>query len=132
MKAGRLTLSTRKFATTEISIPNLPAGYVRIPVKAAGVCLSDVHFISGITNPGYLDGDVVTLGHEVSGVQTLRSLKPDCSSRNQQISLLKRRRSFPMQSQLPGLRLRLQRRFKKVGQPLSLESVALEFMRFNS
>jgi D-arabinose 1-dehydrogenase-like Zn-dependent alcohol dehydrogenase len=53
---------------TEIPIPNPPAGYVRIAVKAAGVCLSDVHFISGIINPGYLDGDVVTLGHEVSGV----------------------------------------------------------------
>jgi D-arabinose 1-dehydrogenase-like Zn-dependent alcohol dehydrogenase len=68
MRAGRVTVSTRRFEMTEIPIPNPPAGYVRIAVKAAGVCLSDVHFMSGIISPAYLDGDVVTLGHEVSGV----------------------------------------------------------------
>jgi D-arabinose 1-dehydrogenase-like Zn-dependent alcohol dehydrogenase len=68
MKAGRVTVSTRKFAMTEIAIPNPPSGYVRIAVKAAGVCLSDVHFMSGIISPAFLNGDVVTLGHEVSGV----------------------------------------------------------------
>jgi D-arabinose 1-dehydrogenase-like Zn-dependent alcohol dehydrogenase len=68
MKAGRITVSTRKFAMVEIPIPNPPPGYVRIAVKAAGVCLSDVHFISGIISPAFLEGDVVTLGHEVSGV----------------------------------------------------------------
>lgn len=68
MKAGRITVSTRHFAMVDIPIPLTPAGYVRIAVKAAGVCLSDVHFISGVISPAYLDGDVVTLGHEVSGV----------------------------------------------------------------
>lgn len=68
MKAGRITVSTRQFAMVDIPIPPTPAGYVRIAVRAAGVCLSDVHFISGIISPAYLDGDVVTLGHEVSGV----------------------------------------------------------------
>ena len=68
MKAGRITVSTRQFAMTEIAIPQTPAGHVRIAVKAAGVCLSDVHFLSGIISPAYLDGDVVTLGHEVAGV----------------------------------------------------------------
>lgn len=68
MKAARITVSTRKFAMVEIPIPNPPTGYVRIAVKAAGVCLSDVHFITGIIAPAFLEGDVVTLGHEVSGV----------------------------------------------------------------
>jgi D-arabinose 1-dehydrogenase-like Zn-dependent alcohol dehydrogenase len=68
MIAARITVSTRKFAMADIPIPITPAGYVRIAVKAAGVCLSDVHFISGVISPGYLVGDVVTLGHEVSGV----------------------------------------------------------------
>jgi 2-desacetyl-2-hydroxyethyl bacteriochlorophyllide A dehydrogenase len=31
------------------------------------VCLSDVHFLEGILSPGYLEGDHVTLGHEVAG-----------------------------------------------------------------
>jgi 2-desacetyl-2-hydroxyethyl bacteriochlorophyllide A dehydrogenase len=43
-------------------------GQVRIKVAAAGVCLSDVHFLEGILSPGYLLGDHVTLGHEVAGV----------------------------------------------------------------
>lgn len=68
MKAGRITVSTRHFEVVDIPIPQTPAGHVRIAVKAAGVCLSDVHFISGIISPAYLKGDVVTLGHEVSGV----------------------------------------------------------------
>ena len=68
MKAGRITVSTRDFAVVDIPIPETPAGYVRIAVKAAGVCLSDVHFISGIISPAYLNGDHVTLGHEVAGV----------------------------------------------------------------
>jgi 2-desacetyl-2-hydroxyethyl bacteriochlorophyllide A dehydrogenase len=41
---------------------------VRIKVGAAGVCLSDVHLLEGILSPGYLEGDQVTLGHEVAGV----------------------------------------------------------------
>jgi D-arabinose 1-dehydrogenase-like Zn-dependent alcohol dehydrogenase len=41
---------------------------VRIKVAAAGVCLSDVHLLEGILSPGYLDGDHVTLGHEVAGL----------------------------------------------------------------
>jgi len=41
---------------------------VRIKVAAAGVCLSDVHFLDGTLKPGYLQGDEVTIGHEVAGV----------------------------------------------------------------
>ena len=68
MKAGRITVSTRQFAVTEVAVPQTPAGHVRIAVKAAGVCLSDVHFMSGIISPAFLEGDQVTLGHEVAGV----------------------------------------------------------------
>jgi len=35
---------------------------------AAGVCLSDVHLLTGVLTPAYLEGDVVTMGHEVAGV----------------------------------------------------------------
>jgi hypothetical protein len=61
-------VSTRAFAVVDVPTPDAGAGQVRIKVAAAGVCLSDVHFLEGILSPGYLDGDQVTLGHEVAGV----------------------------------------------------------------
>ena len=67
MKAGRITVSTRKFEVKEIPTPTPNHGEVRIKVGAAGVCLSDVHFIDGTLSPGYLKVDEVTLGHEVAG-----------------------------------------------------------------
>jgi D-arabinose 1-dehydrogenase-like Zn-dependent alcohol dehydrogenase len=67
MKAGRITVSTRKFEVIDVPTPNAGEGQVRIKVGAAGVCLSDVHFLEGILSPGYLNGDQVTLGHEVAG-----------------------------------------------------------------
>lgn len=67
MKAGRITVSTRKFEVIDVPTPNAGTGQIRIKVGAAGVCLSDVHFLEGILSPGYLTGDVVTLGHEVAG-----------------------------------------------------------------
>ena len=68
MRAGQITVSTRSFAVVDVPTPVAGAGQVRIKVEAAGVCLSDVHFLEGILSPGYLDGDHVTLGHEVAGV----------------------------------------------------------------
>jgi 2-desacetyl-2-hydroxyethyl bacteriochlorophyllide A dehydrogenase len=68
MRAGQITVSTRSFAVVDVPTPVAGAGQVRIKVEAAGVCLSDVHFLEGILSPGYLDGDQVTLGHEVAGV----------------------------------------------------------------
>ena len=67
MKAGRITVTSRKFEVIDVPTPNAGAGQVRIKVGAAGVCLSDVHFLEGILSPGYLVGDQVTLGHEVAG-----------------------------------------------------------------
>ena len=68
MRAGRITVSTRQFEVVDVPTPDAGAGQVRIKVAAAGVCLSDVHFLEGILSPGYLSGDHVTLGHEVAGV----------------------------------------------------------------
>lgn len=68
MKAGRFSVSTRTFRLTEIPTPQANSNQVRIKVMAAGVCLSDVHLLSGILTPAYLDGDEVTMGHEVAGI----------------------------------------------------------------
>ena len=68
MRAGRITVSTRVFEVVDVPTPDAGAGQVRIKVAAAGVCLSDVHFLEGILSPGYLEDDHVTLGHEVAGV----------------------------------------------------------------
>ena len=67
MKAGRIKVSTRKFEVKDVPIPIAGIGQVRIKVGAAGVCLSDVHFLDGTLKPGFLHGDEVTLGHEVAG-----------------------------------------------------------------
>ena len=67
MKAGRIHVQTRKFEVKEIPTPTPGDKEIRIKVGAAGVCLSDVHFIDGTLSPGYLKGDEVTLGHEVAG-----------------------------------------------------------------
>ena len=67
MKAGRITISTRRFEVKEVATPDANDGQVRIKVGAAGVCLSDVHFLDGTLNPGYLKSDEVTIGHEVAG-----------------------------------------------------------------
>ena len=68
MRAGQITVSTRIFKVVDVPTPDAGVGQVRIKVAAAGVCLSDVHFLEGILSPGYLLGDHVTLGHEVAGV----------------------------------------------------------------
>jgi len=57
MKAGRLTVSTRRFEVKEVPTPKAGTGRVRIKVAAAGVCLSDVHFLDGTLRSGYLRSD---------------------------------------------------------------------------
>jgi D-arabinose 1-dehydrogenase-like Zn-dependent alcohol dehydrogenase len=54
MRAGQITVSTRAFGVVDVPTPQAVAGQVRIKVAAAGVCLSDVHFLDGILSPGYL------------------------------------------------------------------------------
>jgi D-arabinose 1-dehydrogenase-like Zn-dependent alcohol dehydrogenase len=69
MLAGRLHFDNSKFAVEEIPVPVPGPGEVLVEVKAAGVCLSDLHLIDGTISPPHGDpGDVLTLGHEISGV----------------------------------------------------------------
>ena len=68
MRAGRIKISTREFEVVDHPTPQPAAGQVRLQVKAAGVCLSDVHLLDSTLSPGYLEGDEVTIGHEVSGI----------------------------------------------------------------
>ncbi|MFF3517253.1 zinc-binding dehydrogenase [Streptomyces sp. NPDC002573] len=75
MLAGRFHLDTRKFAVEEVPVPVPGRGEVLVEVRAAGVCLSDVHLIDGSLVPLFATSDVVTVGHEVSGV--IHTLGPD-------------------------------------------------------
>jgi D-arabinose 1-dehydrogenase-like Zn-dependent alcohol dehydrogenase len=67
MLAGRMNFATKTFAMREVPVPDPGAGEVRVRVRAAGVCLSDVHLIHDILHPLLLPGPEVTLGHEVAG-----------------------------------------------------------------
>jgi threonine dehydrogenase-like Zn-dependent dehydrogenase len=67
MLAGRLEIASRTFAVREVPDPVPGPGEVRIKVRAAGVCLSDVHLIDGSLSPLFLGAPEVTLGHEVAG-----------------------------------------------------------------
>jgi D-arabinose 1-dehydrogenase-like Zn-dependent alcohol dehydrogenase len=67
MLAGRLNVDTHDFRVEEVPTPDAGPGEIRIRVRAAGVCLSDVHLIQGMMRPLYLRSDTVTLGHEVAG-----------------------------------------------------------------
>ncbi|MGD6755817.1 zinc-binding dehydrogenase [Streptomyces sp. BH105] len=80
MLAGRLRLDTRTFAVEEVPIPVPGPGEVLVEVRAAGVCLSDVHLIDGSLSPFFpveavTRAGAVTLGHEVAGV--VHTLGPD-------------------------------------------------------
>lgn len=68
MTAARLDFERHTLDLCDVPIPEPRAGEIRIRVKSAGVCLSDVHLIEGVIKPQFLDGHVVTLGHEVAGV----------------------------------------------------------------
>lgn len=67
MKAGRINFGTKDFRIIEVPIPDPGPGQVRIKVGAAGVCLSDVHLISGLVGPLRNADAERTLGHEVAG-----------------------------------------------------------------
>lgn len=68
MRAARLNVRTGTLEVGDVPRPVPGRGQVLVRVRAAGVCLSDVHLIDGSLRPLLLEGDVVTLGHEVSGV----------------------------------------------------------------
>ncbi|MFF5479562.1 zinc-binding dehydrogenase [Streptomyces sp. NPDC012935] len=75
MLAGRFYVDSRKFLVEEVPVPVPGPGEVLVEVKAAGVCLSDVHLLDGTLPPLFLESDAVTVGHEVSGV--VHTLGPD-------------------------------------------------------
>jgi len=75
MLAGRFNVVTREFAVKEVPIPVPGPSDVLIKVQAAGVCLSDVHIISGMIVPPRITEGELTLGHEVSG--TVEALGDD-------------------------------------------------------
>ncbi|MCT7356939.1 zinc-binding dehydrogenase [Streptomyces sp. 15-116A] len=80
MLAGRLRLDTRTFAVEEVPIPVPGPGEVLVEVRAAGVCLSDIHLIDGSLSPFYpvdavKDSGALTPGHEVAGV--VHTVGPD-------------------------------------------------------
>lgn len=75
MTAVRADLQAHTVSVEEVPVPTPGPGEIRIAVKAAGVCLSDVHLVEGTISPLFLDGHVVTLGHEVAGV--VDALGPD-------------------------------------------------------
>ncbi|WP_236792424.1 zinc-binding dehydrogenase [Amycolatopsis sp. GM8] len=88
MLAGRLEINPRKFVVREVPVPEPGQGEVRIKVKAAGVCLSDVHLIDGSLSPLFLDGPEVTLGHEVAGViDAIGCGVPDSWQEGQRVAL---------------------------------------------
>ena len=45
MLAARLNLDTLEFGVKEVPVPEPEHGWVRVKVRAAGVCLSDLHLI---------------------------------------------------------------------------------------
>lgn len=68
MLAGRLDIASRTFEVRPVPIPRPRRAEVRISVRAAGVCLSDVHLIGGLVSPPRSSTGQITLGHEVAGV----------------------------------------------------------------
>jgi 2-desacetyl-2-hydroxyethyl bacteriochlorophyllide A dehydrogenase len=67
MRAARFDVQTREFAVKTVPRPRPASGQVLIRVGAAGVCLSDVHIISGLIVPRRIKSGELTLGHEVAG-----------------------------------------------------------------
>ena len=112
MLAGRLNVRTRNFAVTEVPVPSPGAGEVLIRVRAAGICLSDVHLIQGELSPLFLPGDTVTLGHEAAG--TVAALGPGV--RGWTVDQHPGRRSAPLTEAAAGVE-RLER---KEGNPIRL------------
>ena len=71
MRAAVLDLDTHILEITDVPVPHPGSGEVRVKVKAAGVCLSDVHLANGQLRPTFRKGGPVILGHEIAGVVDL-------------------------------------------------------------
>ena len=67
MRAWNIDFKTKDFGMHEVEIPQPGPDEVRVKVRAAGVCLSDVHLVSGSIGPIRNVDAVRTLGHEIAG-----------------------------------------------------------------
>lgn len=65
MKAVRYHGPKQPLRLEEVPKPPLPPGHVLVRVTAAGICHTELHFLSGLLNLGV---SPLTLGHEVVGV----------------------------------------------------------------
>ena len=65
MKAVQLIEIGQPLQMREIPTPSLGDNDVLVQIKAAGICHSDVHYLSGVSPVGPLPQ---TLGHEIAGV----------------------------------------------------------------
>src|SRR5437879_7273424 len=86
MLAGRLDLETLDFTVEEVPIPEPEPDEVLLAVRAAGVCLSDLHLIDGTLR--LAPHGAITLGHEVAGVVAkLGSAVPSSITVGQRVAL---------------------------------------------
>ena len=74
MKAIRISAIGEKLIHADVATPVPEAGEVVVAVKAAGICHSDAHFLSGIGSLAQLP---ITPGHEVAGI--IESIGPGVS-----------------------------------------------------
>ncbi|KPM44870.1 hypothetical protein AK830_g1592 [Neonectria ditissima] len=69
MKAFQYQDSKTGLELRDIPVPEPGNGQVQLEVKAAGMCHSDCHIVSG-TSDAWLIKKPITLGHEVAGIIT--------------------------------------------------------------
>jgi propanol-preferring alcohol dehydrogenase len=65
MRAARFFAVGERPRVVDVDVPEPPPGWVRVAVRACGLCGSDVHLVHGLTPTGPLP---LTLGHESAGV----------------------------------------------------------------
>ncbi|KAA9104796.1 zinc-binding dehydrogenase [Microbacterium rhizomatis] len=67
MLAAQLDLGTGVFGVNEVPIPDPQPGWVRVKVRACGVCLTDLHMLKGELRGIHRQDGLLTLGHEIAG-----------------------------------------------------------------
>ncbi len=70
MTAFRWDYESDAFVERSVPVPEPGPGQILLAVGAAGVCLSDVHFLDGSLRLPYPMHGEITMGHEVAGTVT--------------------------------------------------------------